>query len=80
MEDLKNNPQQETDVQINNTLEEAPQKEDAGWLGIGASFLFPLIGIIIYFSQRDEVNNPSAYLWGAFAGFAAGLIIRLITA
>ena len=56
------------------------EKENAGCIGIGFSVLFPLIGVILYFSQKKSVNNPSAYLYGAGAGFGIGLILNLIAA
>ena len=55
-------------------------KEKAGALGIIASILFPLIGIIIYFVQREKVENPSAYLWGALGGVVVGFLLRAIAA
>ena len=41
---------------------QSEKENEAGCLGIG---LFPLIGIILYFVQKNSVNNPSAYLYGA---------------
>lgn len=61
-------------------ISNAPQneeKEKAGCLGIGASFLFPLIGVIIYFSNKDKVENANAYLIAAGISFALGFILRL---
>ena len=78
MEDLTNQPViEKQEVEPEQTIE-TPEKEEAGCLGIGASVLFPLIGIVIYFIQKKEVKNPSAYLWGALAGFVIGLILRAI--
>lgn len=78
MEEMNNVPQQqEPNTQTGESVEEISTKEEAGCLGIGASVLFPIIGIIIYFAQRKEVNNPSAYLWGALAGFVIGLVLRV---
>lgn len=79
-EEFENVPAQEPEVIISEPENEIPEKESAGCLGIGASVLFPLIGIIIYFAQRKEVQNPSAYLWSALAGFVIGLILRAATA
>ena len=80
-DELNNVPQQEQDVKSVDPIEvETVEKEEAGCLGIGASVLFPIIGVIIYFAQRKEVKNPSAYLWGALAGMVIGLVIRLATA
>ena len=56
------------------------EKSNAGCIGIGFSVLFPIIGIILYFAQKKSVNNPSAYLYGALAGFVMGFILRAIAA
>lgn len=38
----------------------------AGLVGIGASILFPLIGIILFFAaDRTKISNPSIYLKAA---------------
>lgn len=50
-------------------------QEGPGCFGLLCSFLFPIIGVIIYFNQKDKVNNASYYLWAAGAGFVIGLII-----
>ena len=39
------------------------EQETAGCLGIGISFLFPIIGLVIYFVQRKKVVNPELYLY-----------------
>ena len=79
-EELNNIPQQEPELKTSESTDELVQeKEEAGCLGIGASVLFPLIGIIIYFSQRNVVKNPGAYLWGALAGFIIGIILRAVS-
>lgn len=66
-------------VELQETEQETSLKENAGCLGIGASVLFPIIGVIIYFMQKKEVNNPTAYLYGALVGFILGVILRAIT-
>lgn len=55
-------------------------QENAGCLGIGVSFLLPLIGIIIYFVQRKKVINPSAYLYAVFIRIGIAIIIGVISA
>ena len=57
-----------------------PQENNAGCIGIGFSVLFPIVGIILYFVQKKSVNNPSAYLYGALAGFAIGVILKILAA
>lgn len=64
--------------EINNTPQQ--DEKNAGCFGIGCSVLFPIIGIILYLVQEKSVNNPSAYLYGALAGFVIGLILRAIAA
>lgn len=64
--------------EINNTHQQ--EEKNAGCFGIGCSVLFPIVGIILYFAQKKSVNNPSAYLYGALAGFVIGLILRAIAA
>lgn len=79
-EELKNIQQQESELKPSESInEEVQEKEEAGCLGIGASVLFPIIGIIIYFSQRNVVKNPGAYLWGALAGFIIGIILSAVS-
>ena len=51
---------------------------NAGCFGIGFSVLFSIVGIILFYVQKNSVNNPSAYLYGA--GFLIGLILRAIGA
>lgn len=53
-------------------------EEKAGCLGIGASFLFPIIGIICYFVNKDKVENASTYLIAAAAGFAVSCLFRFL--
>ena len=55
-------------------------QESAGCVGIGFSFLIPLVGIIMYFTQKNSVNNPSAYLYAALGGFGLGILLRLMSA
>lgn len=63
--------------EINNT----PQEENkAGCLGIGCSFLFPIVGFILYFAQKGSVSNPSAYLYGALTSIVINLLLQAIVA
>lgn len=79
-DELNNVPQQEQEVKTVETVDvDTIEKEEAGCLGIGASVLFPIIGVVIYFVQKNDVKNPSAYLWGALAGMVIGLVLRLAT-
>ena len=47
---------------------------EAGVFALICSFLIPIVGVICYFTQKNKVNNPSAYLYWAFAGFILNLI------
>ena len=55
---------------------QSEKENEAGCLGIGFSVIFPLVGIILYFVQKNSVNNPSAYLYGALVGFIINCIIK----
>jgi hypothetical protein len=54
-------------------------EEAAGCVGIGFSFFFPIVGIIMYFTQKKSVYNPSAYLYAALGGFGLGILLRIVT-
>ena len=51
---------------------------EAGKLGLVASALFPIIGVIIYFVQRNKVCDPNKYLKWALCGFIVGLIFNIV--
>lgn len=53
-------------------------QEKAGVFAVICSFLFPIIGFIVYFVNRKEVSNPSAYLYAAVGGMVFGMILRAI--
>lgn len=55
-------------------------KEEAGCFAIICSFLFPIIGLILYFTKKEEVKNPEAYLIAAGISFAIGFISTLASA
>ncbi len=57
----------------NNTPYQA--KEKAGCIGITISFLFPIIGLIIYYVKKDSVSNPKAYLYAALLMIVIGTLI-----
>lgn len=52
----------------------------AGILALILSFIFPLIGIILFFVKKNEVENAKAYLWAALGGFVVGLIFNFALA
>ena len=54
--------------------------EKAGIVGMIFSFLLPIVGVIMYFVQKDKVVNPANYLWCALAGFILGIILRVVAA
>lgn len=47
-------------------------EEKAGVFAVIISALLPLVGVILYFVNKDKVQNPSAYL------IAAGLSVGLV--
>lgn len=49
--------------------------EKAGFFGQLCSFLCPIVGVIIYFCQKDNVTDPENYLYWAAAGFACNLLL-----
>ena len=79
MEEKNLVPQEELQENAQKELEpQNVEKESAGPFGLIVSALFPIIGVIIYFSQKNEVRNPGAYLIAALCGFVLGLILRAI--
>lgn len=54
------------------------QKDNAGCFGLAFSVFFPFVGVILYFIQKNSVNNPSAYLWAALVGLAISLFFNVI--
>lgn len=58
-------------------MEENDALEKAGCIGIGFSFLFPIVGIIMFFVQKNQVENSSAYLVAVLIGIALNLIFRV---
>mgnify|MGYP003181512365 CR=1 FL=1 len=63
-----------TRFDVESNQQESP-KEEPGCFGLICSFLFPIIGVIIYFNQKDKVDNASYYLWAAGISFVIGLIL-----
>ena len=55
--------------------EEKEGKENAGYLAIIFSFLFPIIGLILYFTKKDDVKKTEAYLIAAGISYAIRIII-----
>lgn len=65
---------------MSENLNTKPQKEEnAGCLGIGISFMIPLVGFILYFAKKDSVENANAYLYGALAGMGVSLLMTAIS-
>ncbi len=61
-------------------LQQATENDEnkAGCVGIAFSFLFPIVGTILYFTQKESVVNSSAYLVAAVVGIAIGFFMNLI--
>lgn len=52
-------------------------EEEAGCIGLVCSFLFPLVGIILYFVKKKDVYNASSYLWAALGGMLVNICTRI---
>ena len=50
------------------------ESNNVGCWGIGFSFIFPIVGVILYFVNKDKVADPNTYLYSALIGFALGII------
>ncbi len=58
---------------------ESSSLKKAGLVGIGASILFPLIGIILFFAaNRTKISNPSVYLKVAIISLVAQGIMPIL--
>ena len=57
---------------------EMQEKSKAGILALVCSFLFPVVGVIIYFVQKDKVVDSVKYLYAAGAGFVAGFVMGML--
>lgn len=57
-------------------MSEEEKKEKAGVVALICSFLFPIVGVICYFVNKDKVENAPNYLYAALAGFVLGLILN----
>lgn len=55
------------------------EKGKAGIFALIFSFLFPVIGVIIYFVQRDKVVGSVKYLYAAGIGFVVSLLMGIGT-
>lgn len=53
------------------------EKGKAGIFALIFSFLFPVIGVIIYFVQRDKVVDSVKYLYAAGTGFVVSLLMGI---
>ena len=52
------------------------QKEKAGTFALIMSFLFPIVGIILYFVNKNKVVNANMYLILALIGFVVSIILQ----
>ncbi len=53
------------------------QKEPAGCVIIGISFLIPIVGLVLYFAKKEDTINPESYLWAAIIGFVFNIILMV---
>lgn len=56
---------------------EMQEKGKAGIFALIFSFLFPVIGVIIYFVQRDKVVDYVKYLYAAGTGIVVSLLMGI---
>lgn len=69
-------------MENNPTPYENNYNADKPKVGIGlliVSFLFPLIGVILYFVKKEKVSNPKDILKWAGVSFALGVIGQILT-
>ncbi len=59
-------------------MSEENEKTNVSITAIVCSFLFPLVGFILYFVNRKKVEDPNDYLKAAFWGIVTGFIIRIV--
>lgn len=59
-------------------MSENSTEEKAGVFALICSFLFPIVGLIAYAVNRKTVSNSNAYLIAAGAGFALGMILKIV--
>ena len=59
---------------VGNAYAQPVVQEKAGVFAVICSFLFTIVGVIIYFVNREKVTNPSAYLIAALVSFAINVI------
>ena len=53
-------------------------KERASGFALVCSFIMPIVGVICYFVQKDNVENPNSYLKSAFWGFVLGILLNVM--
>ncbi|MBQ0016400.1 MAG: tripartite tricarboxylate transporter TctB family protein [Bacteroidales bacterium] len=53
-------------------------KKKACCFGIGVSFCFPLVGLLMFFFSLNSVKNPHAYLISALIGFLIWLLFKSV--
>ena len=86
-ENVENTDENQTQVNEPQPQQEEPQQEETmsdeleevGFGGKLISFLIPIVGVILYFVNKNERKNPNDYLVWALVGFIIGLICNLMT-
>ena len=62
----------------NQNTPNGPNGERAGGCAITICFFFPIVGLIMYFVQKNKVENPGAYFGAGCLGVILNIILRLI--
>ena len=57
---------------------EMQEKGKAGIFALICSFLIPIVGVIIYFVQKDKVADPVKYLYAAGAGVVLNVVMGML--
>lgn len=52
----------------------------AGCIGIALSFIFPIVGIILYFVRKKSMANAYAYLYAAILAILLNILLLFVSA
>ena len=63
---------------VNHVADVETREERAGVFALIISFIFPVIGVFIYFLNKGDVVNPKAYLYAAGWGLFLNVLLSII--